>query len=276
MSVTEASLRVLAVALTAGMVAYAYSYWYFRFASSRAGQVTKGTRFLLRLLALPPAIIVVGAFAVPVLDKPLFKLICDTALLFFGTPISIILFCVPALLKMNAARRIVWVTDGPERLSRGQLRAVVLVLYFVALFLWFMPLRATHAQDVALMLIVAVGVTVLRFGWGLKIVARVSGDDKAFVAHSSLVMGGILLLALAGVLVHLQLSASALALLVWAFIASSYAFAIVLPLGAYYGQRGLTSKPPFQNRVVYFGNMIGAIGMLVGTVVLLWGAYGAL
>jgi len=96
------------------------------------------------------------------------------------------------------------------------------------------------------------------------------------VAHSSLVMGGILLLVLAGVLVHLQLSASALALLVWAFIASSYAFAVVLPLGAYYGRRGLTSKPPFMNRVIYFGNMIGAIGLLVGTVVLLWGAYGAL
>ncbi len=89
MSVTEASFRVLAVALIAGLVAYAYSCWYFRFASSRAGQVTKGSRFLLRLLALPPAIIVVGALAVPVLDKPLFKLVCETALLFFGAPTSI-------------------------------------------------------------------------------------------------------------------------------------------------------------------------------------------
>ena len=96
------------------------------------------------------------------------------------------------------------------------------------------------------------------------------------VAHSSLMMGGILLLALAGVLVHLQLSASALALLVWAFIASSYAFAVVLPLGAYYGHRGLTAKPPFLNRVIYFGNMTGAIGLLVGTIVLLWGAYAGL
>ena len=62
------------------------------------------------------------------------------------------------------------------------------------------------------------------------------------VAHSSLVMGGILLLALAGILGQLQLSAWALALLVWAFVASSYGFAIVLPLGAHYGHRGLPSS----------------------------------
>ena len=184
MSVTEASFRVLAVALIAGLVAYAYSYWYFRFASSRAGQVTKGTRFLLRLLALPPAIVVVGALAVPVLDKPLFKLICETALLFFGAPTSIILFAVPALLKMNAASRMVGTVDKPEiRLSRGQLRAVVFVVYLVALSLWLIPLRATHAPDVALMLIVAVGVTILRFGSAVQLVARLSGDDKAFASR---------------------------------------------------------------------------------------------
>jgi len=30
------------------------------------------------------------------------------------------------------------------------------------------------------------------------------------------------------------------------------------------------------NRVIYFGNTIGAVGLLVGTIVLLWGAYAAL
>jgi len=96
------------------------------------------------------------------------------------------------------------------------------------------------------------------------------------VAHSSLVMGGVLLLALAGILSHLQLSAFALALLVWAVVASSYAFAVVLPLGAHYGQRGLTSAAPFLNRLIYVGNMVGAGGLLLGTVILLWGAYAAL
>jgi len=96
------------------------------------------------------------------------------------------------------------------------------------------------------------------------------------VAHSSLVMGGILLLALAGVVSHLQLSTFALALLVWAFVASSYGFAVVLPLAALYGYRGLSSSPPLMNRVLYVGNMASAGGLIVGTVVLLWGAYGAL
>lgn len=96
------------------------------------------------------------------------------------------------------------------------------------------------------------------------------------VAHSSLVMGGVLLLALAGILSNLELSAFALALLVWAVVASSYAFAVVLPLGALYGQRGLTSAPPLLNRLLYFGNIVGAEGLLLGTVILLWGAYAAL
>jgi len=96
------------------------------------------------------------------------------------------------------------------------------------------------------------------------------------VAHSSLVMGGILLLALAGVVSHLQLSAFALAFLVWAFIASSYGFAVVLPLAAHYGYRGLSSSPPLLNRVLYVGNMAGAGGLIVGTIILVWGAYGAL
>ena len=96
------------------------------------------------------------------------------------------------------------------------------------------------------------------------------------VAHSSLVMGGVLLLAIAGILSHLELSSFALALLVWVVVASSYAFAVVLPMAALYGQRGLTSRPPLVNRLLYFGNMLGAGGLLLGAVVLLWGAYAAL
>ena len=96
------------------------------------------------------------------------------------------------------------------------------------------------------------------------------------VAHSSLVMGGVLLLAVVGVIAHLKLGAFGLALLVWAFVVSSYGFALVLPLAAHYGHRGLSSGPPLLNRVLYFGNVLGAAGLLLGTIVLLWGAYGAL
>jgi hypothetical protein len=96
------------------------------------------------------------------------------------------------------------------------------------------------------------------------------------VAHSGIVMGGVLLLALGPVVPHLRLGASALALLVWSFVVSAYAFAVVLPVGAHYGYRGLSPAPPFLNRVVYAGNMIGAAGSLVAALLLVWGAYAAL
>ena len=96
------------------------------------------------------------------------------------------------------------------------------------------------------------------------------------VAHSGITMGGVLLLALSSVVPQLQVSIPARALLVWAFVASSYGFAVALPLGAHYGHRGLSSSPPFVNRIVYLCNMIGVAGSLVGAFILLWGAYAAL
>jgi hypothetical protein len=113
---------------------------------------------------------------------------------------------------------------------------------------------------------------------GRSIVRRKSEDTvRAWrVAHSSLVMGGILLLALAGVVEHLRLSNWALVLLAVSFIASSYAFAISLPLGARYGFRGLTPAPPLLNRVVYTGNILGIAGFFIGALLLMWGAYAGL
>jgi hypothetical protein len=96
------------------------------------------------------------------------------------------------------------------------------------------------------------------------------------VAHSSLVAGGALLLALAGIAGHLKLTGWAFSLMATAFIASSYAFALALPLGAHYGFRGLEPQPPLLNRTVYFGNILGVAGFFVGGLVLVWGAYAAL
>ena len=96
------------------------------------------------------------------------------------------------------------------------------------------------------------------------------------VAHSGIVMGGIMLLVIGLVLPHLQLGDSGRELLIVSFVASGYGFTIALPLGAQYGHRGLTSESPLVNRLVYAGNMIGAAGSLVGTLMLIWGAYAAL
>jgi len=89
-------------------------------------------------------------------------------------------------------------------------------------------------------------------------------------------MGGILLLAVAAIAGELELGTFAQHMLVWPLVISSYGFAVVLPLAAHYGHRGLTLAGPFLNRAIYVGNMVGAAGLIVGTVVLLWGAYGAL
>ena len=84
------------------------------------------------------------------------------------------------------------------------------------------------------------------------------------------------MLAVAGIVGQLQLGDFAMNMLVWPLVVSSYGFAVVLPLAAHYGHRGLAPAPPFLNRVIYIGNMVGAAGLILGTVVLIWGAYGAL
>ena len=185
MSIAEAALRVLGLAFVAGLIAYAYGHWYFRFALSRATLPPKKNRFLLAVLASPLAVIITGALFIPTLDKPLFKLICDTELLFFGTPISIIACCVPAIFKVSAANRMVWAEgkQGNRRLTRGQSHAMIAVLYLVASVLWLVPQKPTHAPDVALTLIVATGITVLRFAWAPKMAERLTGDDKVNVSR---------------------------------------------------------------------------------------------
>src|SRR3954467_2752370 len=92
------------------------------------------------------------------------------------------------------------------------------------------------------------------------------------VAHSSLVAGGVMFLALAGIAAHLKLAGWGLSLMAIAFIAFRHPFALALPLGAHYGFRGLEPQPPLLNRTVYFGNILGVAGFFVGGLVLVWGA----
>ena len=96
------------------------------------------------------------------------------------------------------------------------------------------------------------------------------------VAHSGLSMGGVLLLAVAAAIPLVELSVTLAWSLVWAFVASGYGFAVALPLGALCRHRGLTGAPPLINRAVYLGNMVGVVGSLLGTVLLIAGSYAAL
>jgi len=93
------------------------------------------------------------------------------------------------------------------------------------------------------------------------------------VAHAALPIGAILLLVLAvsfsglDVAINLKWSISIL------FIISGYGFMWALILGPLVGHRGLSSRGPIKAKLVYFGNLLGAITSLFGTVVLLYAAW---
>lgn len=96
------------------------------------------------------------------------------------------------------------------------------------------------------------------------------------VAHTSLVAGGMLLLVVAGIVDRLMLDAWSMIAMVCAFVVGTYAFVISLPLAAWSGHRGLTRAAPLLNRVIYAGNLFGALALLVGGVLLVAGACAAL
>jgi hypothetical protein len=57
-----------------------------------------------------------------------------------------------------------------------------------------------------------------------------------------------------------------------ALIVSSYAFCVSTPLAAITGQRGLSSASSGFGRLVYLGNMVGALSSLVAALALLYAA----
>lgn len=89
-------------------------------------------------------------------------------------------------------------------------------------------------------------------------------------------MGGTTMIAVSAVLSNLQLDLIFTSALVWSFVVSGYGFCVALPYGAWVGYRGLTPMEPRQNKVVYAGNMVGAIGSLMGTLVLIFGCLNTL
>jgi hypothetical protein len=58
-----------------------------------------------------------------------------------------------------------------------------------------------------------------------------------------------------------------------AFIVSSYAFCLSLPLAAVVGHRGLSSRGPLSAKLVFAGNMVGAWASVVATCALLYAAF---
>ena len=91
------------------------------------------------------------------------------------------------------------------------------------------------------------------------------------VAHSGLAMGGTTMIAFAGVINLLDMTAIALSILVWSSVISGYGFCVALPYGAWVGHRGLAVSKTIESNIVYLGNVVGAIGSLVSTSTLIFG-----
>jgi hypothetical protein len=93
------------------------------------------------------------------------------------------------------------------------------------------------------------------------------------VAHSGLSVGGVAIIAVGLALPHLGVGDGLLHGIAWCFIASGWGFTLVLPYGAFVGQRGLSNAGPASNRVVFLGNMVGAVGSLIGALLFVVAAW---
>ena len=96
------------------------------------------------------------------------------------------------------------------------------------------------------------------------------------VAHLSIPIGAALMFGIGAILSQMHSSASLKWVVALSLIVSSYAFCFSLPLAAIVGHRGLSSRGPTSAKLVYVGNMVGAVSSLVAAAALLCAAYESL
>ena len=94
-------------------------------------------------------------------------------------------------------------------------------------------------------------------------------------AHSILVMDGLFMLVVGLAIPYLILDGLSVWVLVWSLVASGYGFVVAFTIGAWKGIRGLTAEPFGLNTLLFGAHVIGALGSLVGIVILIYGFFGA-
>jgi hypothetical protein len=95
-------------------------------------------------------------------------------------------------------------------------------------------------------------------------------------AHLGLVVGGIWLIATAGVLDLVRLGPTAISTLVALLIASGYGFSVALVVAAMSGERGLAPAPPLFNGIAFAANTVGAGAALASLVLMIAGIVSSL
>jgi hypothetical protein len=93
------------------------------------------------------------------------------------------------------------------------------------------------------------------------------------VAHSFLVIDGLMMLIVGLVIPYIVLSKAAVWLLALTFIIAGYGFVFVFIIGAWKGLRGLTAKPYGLNTILFGGHIIGISCSLIGIIILIYGLF---
>ena len=96
------------------------------------------------------------------------------------------------------------------------------------------------------------------------------------VAHSVLIMDGLMMLIIGLIIPHLILDELAVWVLTWALVISGYGFVVAFTIGARKGIRGLTPKPYGLNTILFVTHIIGALGSLVGISITIYGTLRAI
>lgn len=113
------------------------------------------------------------------------------------------------------------------------------------------------------------------FPYGFALIKKESEEKiRAWkLAHTSLAIGATTNFAIAGVLAFLQIQEMVGWVIAISFIASAYGFTFSLLLEPFLGERGLSWSGGSANKIIYLGNSVGALGSLVGAIVLVYSAY---
>ena len=91
------------------------------------------------------------------------------------------------------------------------------------------------------------------------------------VAHTTVLMDGLLLLVVALISYQASLDATLVAAAAWALVVSAYGFVFALIVGAWAGERGLNPIPVGVNSLFFAGHAVGATGATVGMGLVLYG-----
>ncbi len=96
------------------------------------------------------------------------------------------------------------------------------------------------------------------------------------VAHSVLVMDGMMMIIVGLTIPYLILDGLSVWVLVWSLVASGYGFVVAFTIGAWKGLRGLTDKPFGLNTLLFAAHIVGALGSLIGIVIVIYGSLKAI